>query len=252
MGNEDTLIIMKSKKTLILTGTTDILRSPTETDNSYKELLQLTLPSMQRYAEKYDYDLLVMRSFGEDSHNRFLNTHIGSNMGFLRVLRAFEMLDYYDNVMWIDGDSIVTNNTYAIDDFHLDENHCFYASWDWNGKYTFSTGNFIIQKNKHTKEFFDQFILTSQYIISNNIWGQEQTTLNAMYTNSSLRNVIKILDHKYLGAIPGIEMYPGISWSKDRMSPRFPWNEDAFICHITGLVNATRVHILKTHFNKYL
>ena len=74
MGNEDTLIIMKSKKTLILTGTTDILRIPTETDNSYKELLQLTLPSMQRYAEKYDYDLLVMRSFGEDSHNRFLNT----------------------------------------------------------------------------------------------------------------------------------------------------------------------------------
>ena len=190
--------------------------------------------------------MLALRSFGSDSTKIFDDIELG----FLRELRTFEMLSHYDIVMWIDADSIITNDNYSINDFQLDEDHCFYASWDWNGKYTFSTGNFIIQKCNSTNDMFNKFLQVGKHVKDTNQWGWEQTTMNIIYRQTDLGNHIKVMDHKYLGAIPGIEMYPGTSWSKDRMPPRFPWNEDAFICHITGLVNATRVHILKTHFNK--
>ena len=138
---------MKNKRVLLLTGTTDILRSPNETDNTMEEVFDLTLPSKQRYAKKYGYDLLSLRSFGSDKQNIFKDKHLG----FLRALRAFEMLEHYNIVMWIDADSIITNDNFSINDFQIDENHSFYASWDWNNVgHSFSTGNFIIHKTKNT------------------------------------------------------------------------------------------------------
>ena len=102
-----------NKRVLVLTGTTDILRQPNETDNTMEEVFDLTLPSKQRYVKKYGYDLLSLRSFGKDRQNRFTE----SDIGFLRVLRAFELLENYDIVMWIDADSIITNHNFSIDDF---------------------------------------------------------------------------------------------------------------------------------------
>lgn len=238
---------MKNKKVLILTGITDMLHHLYGDDASFKDIFDMTLPSMQRYAKKHDYDLLAMRSFGTDDHNIFLDDHLG----FLRVLRAFEMLQHYDIVMWIDADSIVTNDNYSIMDFELDENHCFYASWDWESKGTFSTGNFIIQKNNYSQVLFDQFVLMGKEIISRNMWGQEQTTLNLLYQHGPMRNLIKVLDHKYLGSVPSIELYPPPVWS-DRTPPPFPWTEDSFLCHLTGLSNTTREQMLKAHFAKFL
>lgn len=239
---------MSNKRVLILTGTSEILRTSEETDNTIEEVFDITFSSKQRYAKKHGYDLLALRSFGSDSNKIFDDIELG----FLRELRTFEMLSHYDIVMWIDADSIITNDNYSINDFQLDEDHCFYASWDWNGKYTFSTGNFIIQKCNSTNDMFNKFLQVGKHVKDTNQWGWEQTTMNIIYRQTDLGNHIKVMDHKYLGAIPGIEIYPETSWSKDRMPPRFPWNEDAFLCHVTGLKNATRLDILKTHFSKYL
>ena len=79
-----------SKRVLVLTGTTDILRQPNETDCTMEEVFDLTLPSKQRYVKKHGYDLLSLRSFGKDKQNRFTEF----DLGFLRVLRTFEMLEY--------------------------------------------------------------------------------------------------------------------------------------------------------------
>lgn len=234
-----------NKRVLVLTGTTDILRQPNETDNTMEEVFDLTLPSKQRYVKKYGYDLLSLRSFGKDRQNRFTE----SDIGFLRVLRAFELLENYDIVMWIDADSIITNHNFSIDDFQLDEDHCFYASWDWMNKASISTGNFIIQKTNITDQMFSAFLHVAKYVKDTNQWGWEQTTMNLIYRQTDLGNHIKVLDHKFLNSIPTRDMFIG-KWGS-RPIP-YPWTSDSFLSHITGICNNHRIEILTNSFKDYL
>jgi hypothetical protein len=235
-----------SKRVLVLTGTTDILRQPNETDNTMEEVFDLTLPSKQRYAKKHGYDLLALRSFGTDKNKLFDDTELG----FLRELKTFEMLEYYDTVMWIDADSIITNDNFSINDFQLDDDHCFYASWDWTGKQTISTGNFIIQKCSSTSIIFDAFLKVGKYVKNTNQWGWEQTTMNLIYRETDLGSHIKVLDHKYLGSIPSKEMFKGI-WHGRPEAP-YPWSKESFLVHLTGIPNRNRIEVALTTYKDYL
>ena len=227
-------------RVLIMTGASSINRPPEETDNTIEEVLDSTLPSKQRYAKKYGYDLLSIRSFGSDKNNKFKDTEIG----FMRALRAFEMLEYYDTVMWLDADAIITNDNYAIEDFQLNENFVFYASYDWVGKYTFSTGNFIIQNTKRTDEFLDIFYRVAKQ------FPTEQDALNAVYRETNFNNAIKVLEHNFLNAVPSAIMDTSC-WT-GRQPIFAPWNETAFLSHLTGVSNHNRIEILNKYLNKYL
>jgi len=237
--------IMNSR-ILMITGTTDMLRSPTETDNTMEEVFNLTLPSKLRYVEKHGYDILSLRSFGKDNKYGFEET----DLGYLRVVRCFEMLEYYDSVMWIDADSLITNYNYSITDFEINSEHSFYASWDWVGKQTFSTGNFIVHRGNNFEELFSTFLHASKYVIETKQWGWEQTTMNLVYRNTPLQKSIKILDHKFLGSIPSKQMYNGI-WN-GRNDPLYPWTKDSFLVHITGVPNKNRIDVINTSFKEYI
>ena len=152
-------------RVLLITGTTDIVRNPE--DLSMTEVFDLTLPSKQRYAKKHGYDLLSLRSFGEDKNKVFGSKKIG----FLRVVCCFEMLQYYDTVMWIDADAIITNHNYKIEDF-INGDPTLTVSWDWDGKNTFSTGNFILRNTEKTKELFNMFLRVGTYVLKTNQWGE--------------------------------------------------------------------------------
>ena len=236
-----------NKRVLILTGTTDIKRNPNEIDSTMEEVFDLTLQSKIKYAKKYGYDILALRSFGKDQNNVFTNTEIG----FLRELRAFDMLKHYDVVMWIDADSIITNDNFSIDDFELDDDHCFYASWDWTGKLSFSTGNFIIKNAPSTEHMFKAFLSVGNYVKDNKHWGEEQTTMNIIMNSTSLGKNIKVLDHKYLNSIPGKNILGSI-WGSDRPEPKFPWSNDSFLVHLTGISNTERINLIKTHFSRFI
>jgi hypothetical protein len=237
---------MNKKRVLLLTGTTDEGKGvwnhfTSKEDNYMEEVFELTLPSKNRYVKKHGYDLLSLRSFGEDKQNRFKRDEVGA----LRVLRTYEMLQYYDVVMWIDADAIITNDEYTIDDFLLDDQHCFYASWDWNGKFSMSTGNFIIQNTENLAYFFDVFC---------QIYGQfncEQPAINAMYRgDNNSRNIIKILEHQYLNSVPSKETYAE-AWAT--RPPVFaPWTKDSFLSHLTGVSNKKRIELLKNYYGQYL
>jgi hypothetical protein len=231
---------MNKQRVLVLTGTTDINRNPSETDNTMEEVFDLTLPSKQRYAKKHGYDLLAIRNFGVDTRYGFKSTEIG----FLRALRTFELLSSYDIVMWIDADSLITNDNMNIRDFGLESNFTFYASYDWYGKTSFSAGNFIVQNTNNTSDFLNAFYSIAKH------FPEEQATLNALYFNTSYKNIMKILEHRYLGAAPSVEMYAE-QWVGRRPIVA-PWTEDAFLVHITGIPNYARLNILKKHFSKHL
>lgn len=242
---------MNNKRVLLLTGTSDVLKETHyKDDNRMEEVFDLTFPSKQKYVQKYGYDLMSMRSFGPDVNNSIFKESEYGFIGFMRVLRAFEMLQYYDYVMWIDADSIITNYDYSINDFQLEDKYCFYASWDWPHRFSFSTGNFIVHKGQYFNDFLKTFLMVGKHIQDSKIGGWEQTTLNMIYKDTPFREVIKILEHKFLGAVPDKTLV-GQVWD-GRPDPVSPWTKDSFIAHLTGMTNKDRIYVLKNSFNNYL
>ena len=235
-----------NKRVLILTGTTDILRNPNETDFTMEEVFDLTLPSKVNYAKKHGYDILALRSFGTDQNNVFTHT----DLGFLRVLKTFDMLKHYDIVVWVDADSIITNDIFSIDDFELDDDHCFYVSWDWTNKSTFSTGNYIIKNTPSTENMFKAFLTVGKHVKDTNQWGWEQTTMNIIHTQTNLGKHIKVLDHKFLNAVPK-ELELLDVW-QDRKRIFSPWSPDSFLSHFTGISNKDRIETMQKYFKDYL
>lgn len=243
----------QKKKVLVLTGS----------DDSMHSVLDMTIPSKQRYVQKHGYDLLIRRSFRPIPELGFLDNIIG--IGFLRTLMVFQMLEQYDVVMWIDGDSIITNENIPVEDFLVGD-HSFYASWDWlshaNGQpgYNgFSSGNFIIRRTPNSKKLFDAFLEVSKYFTQDE--GADQVTLNTIYNagGEDLRKEFKVLEHKYLNAVPEF-MVDTKTWKADpkRTGPTkthtiiAPWNEDCFLAHLTGCTTEDRIYILQTYLKKYL
>jgi hypothetical protein len=223
-----------NQRILIITGYTDEFRTEiSASDNTMADLVDLTLPSKQRYAKKHGYDLLSMCSLGYDIRGAFQPNEIG----FQRALRSFEMLLSYDIVMWLDADSIITNDEYKIEDFMGDNNCIFYASYDWHGYSNFSCGNFIIKKTSNVENFINAF-----YSIGSSLSGpgrEEQNTLNIMYAHTHFRNEFKVLNHEFLSSIPSQEIY------QTRWVAPVPivgqWNERCFLAHLTGASNKSRI-----------
>lgn len=241
-------MIKNKQRILILSGAEDQKGDdPTVTD-----MFNLTIPSKQKYAQTHGYDLSIIRSFGIDKNNK-LERPDNNHVGFLRVLRALELLPYYDIVMWVDGDSIITNNNLSINDFPLDDDHSFYVSWDWmhkepyrNGNYVhrFSLGNFILKNTNKINEFSNMFYHYAKY------FPEEQHELNTLYDSTILHENIKILDHNFLGGVPQqVETLP--VW-KTRGKIVEPWNKTHFLAHLTGISNQDRISILKQDFVEYL
>ncbi len=243
---------MNNKHVLVITGCDEAMHS----------VLDLTIPSKLRYTQKHGYDFNVLRSFrsfpdiGVDSKNPI-------GLGFARTIHAFQMLEHYDVVMWIDGDSVITNDNFTIDDFINDE-HTIYFSYDWpvamdgsTGHVGFSAGNFIIKSTEHVQELYSTFIEYSKHFLNDH--GADQTCLNVIHNNTPLRRHYGLLEHKYLNAVPEFITRTSV-WQADpnrtgpnrRFSIPSPWNKDCFLAHLTGCNTADRIDLLQNEFKDYL
>jgi len=239
---------MLIKKVLILTGG----------DSNMRNVLDLTLPSKEKYAKKHGYDFIVKRSFDEE----MIKYNLG--LGFIRAIMVFNYLEEYDVVMWIDGDSIITNDSFSIEQF-INDSHCFYASYDWHccenskfNRYSFSTGNFIVKKDKNTSKLFNAFLDFSKKVFKNDPLA-EQAVFNFIYENTELKNLFSILNHKYLGSVPTCVKkvnnwinHPERFGSEATCPIENPWNSECFLAHLTGCSNEGRIELLINDFAEYL
>jgi hypothetical protein len=216
------------------------------------DVLNLTIDSKINYCKKHNYSFMMKTSWEYSANYHFksyINEKLGYDkpmhgiLGFLRVTAAFELLKEYDNVMWIDGDSIITNDDYKIEDFFINEKSCLFVSHDWHTREQFSTGNFIVRRNQYTNDLFNTFLEVSKHFIGNIC--QEQATLNYIYNNTALRESIAMLDHAYLNSVPKC-VEKTETW-KGRGSPTIinPWTPKSFLAHLTGTTNEERIDILK-------
>lgn len=220
--------------TLILTGS----------DKSMSNLLDLTIPSKQKYASIHGYDFMALRTFSADTQYGFDSHHIG----FLRASFAFKMLRYYDNVMWLDADALVTNFIYKINDF-LSIDACFTASHDWMHYGSFSTGNFILSKNEKTTMLFNLFLTISRYNLNNIL--AEQATFNQIYNNPEHKHFFNVLPHKYLNSVPSF-ITETKTWKDDTSRPTIiqPWTSDSFLAHFTGASTSERINMIENNLLK--
>ena len=130
----------------------------------------------------------------------------------------------------------------------MTESHSFYASYDWQWKNSFSMGNFILNKTDKSDLLFDTYYNVGPQ------FPEEQMTLNAIYRSdiNSLRSTMKVLEHKFLGSIPSVEMYKSVGAWAGRPNIPWPWEEGNFLVHVGGVTNRQRIQILKQYFEKYL
>lgn len=222
-------------RSLIVTGATE---------NMFP-VLDLTLESKQKYARRHGYDFLVKRCWkGVAKYHlaQYEETMFRHILGFLRVLVCFEQLKDYDAVMWLDGDSVVTNSDITMEEITGHSDSCFYVSMDWAvGVQTFSTGNFIVKRHAKTQELYEQFLETSKKIIGNEM--QEQITLNIIHSSyPHLRDCFQIVHRKYLQSVPQVQEKTA-TW-RGRPAIQEPWNPDCFIAHLTGITQQERIQIL--------
>lgn len=243
---------MKSKKkVLVLTGS----------DSNMHTVLDLTIPSKIKYTQKHGYDFQMLRSFKELPE--FGNLDGGINNGFTRTIQAFQMLEHYDVVMWLDGDSIITDDTYCVEDF-LQQDCVVHVSYDWpvasdgsTGHMGFGFGNFILQNTSDTLTVFNTFLQVSQRYLNDG--GADQACFNAIYNQTPLRSCFKVLEHRYLNAVPEVVLTTEV-WASDpnRVGPNrtfpivSPWTDTSFLAHLTGCTTQDRITLLQTHFKKYL
>jgi hypothetical protein len=231
-------------RTLVITGS----------EPTMWNVLDLTLNSKYKWCQKNGYDILVKRTWAANPKLGF--TDNWKHLGFLRAVVCFEQLRYYDNVMWLDGDSIITNQDYKIEDF-INEESCFFASYNWcveeapNGAFT--TGNFVIRRDikSHIEQLYNYFLQVSKHFLSHIL--QELATFNTIYSDPSFKHMFNILPHKYLNACPEV-LRETATWTNDKSRVKIfgPWDSDCFLAHLTGCSNEERYEILKTHFSSYL
>lgn len=232
-------------RTLVITGC----------EESMWEVLDLSLPSKYRWVAKHGYDILVKRTWSAKPKLGFSGDL--NHLGFLRAVVCFEQLRYYDNVMWIDGDSIITNQNYKIEDF-IDSNCCFTASYNWMVPESptggdFTTGNFIIRNEprQDIESLYNAFVNVSKHFLNNVC--QELATFNTIYKMPAYTKMFNILPHKYLNACPDF-LVDTETWKKDnnRTGIVSPWDKDCFLAHLTGCSTKERADLLKTRFTDYL
>jgi len=230
-----------SNKVLVITGTTDIITDHTSGELPFQVVANTTFSSKLNYANMHGYDFLSLNGFGTDKSGKYNPTQIG----YLRILRVFNNIENYDYIMWIDADALVTNPNMTIEDFQIDDS-IFYCSYDWSGYYSLNTGNFILKNTPQTKLFIDAF-----YEISKNYdMPEEQATINAMYSIPNLKPAIKVLEHKFLNAVPSVDLVKKDIWG-NKPSPPCPWKPGDFLVHATGLPNSERVRIFNECFKNY-
>tara|TARA_R110002124_G_scaffold256018_3_gene421639 strand:+ start:966 stop:1649 length:684 start_codon:yes stop_codon:yes gene_type:complete len=227
---------MKDKRVLVLTGASDDFPCR-EGDVEFSKVYELTLKSKRNYAEKHGYDYMELRSFGSDPRN-ILNE---KEVGFLRAVRCFEMLKTYDVVMWIDGDSIITNDSFQAEDF-IEDGKVLSVSRDWCGVPSLSSGNFVLYNTEGSDEFIDNFYSVAQFTGA----PQEQQTFRGLFGTGQ----IKMLHHDYLNAVSSHQEECNI-WH-DRAKVQNVWSENSFLVHLTGLTNRDRIELMRKYFSDYL
>lgn len=200
----------------------------------------LTFNSKNKWCQKHGYDILHVNFF-EDVRQKT------EHLGFLRVIKAIDLLqNNYDVVLWLDGDTLVTNQEMTIDNILQEKQHTLYFSYDWIPN-SFQVSSFAVRNTPFAntvKEYlYDHFEVENEQLVLNTAYSQ----------NRDFRREIKVLPHNFLNAMAK-EVMETQWW----LPPRNPipeasqWREGCFLAHFGGISNVDRVSLMKKYYKEFI
>lgn len=195
---------------------------------NYQELADIAIPILEKYCSKHKYNLNILKTPPNEN----------GTYAYIRIEQAIKLLEEYDCVLMIEGDMLITNTDYKIEDF-LEPNKHFYLTKDINGV---NTASFIVLKSEASKELLN-ICLLNKYQDEQNFF--ERLTIN----------IVKELPHPSINSIPYEYYAPsyGKYHYKEGDVVEKPtheqgcWKEGDFIMHLPGFTLDQRIKI----FNLY-
>jgi hypothetical protein len=208
------------KQTLILTGC----------DNAMAEVADITEPSHKAYANRHGYAFQRMTQ---------ADYQPGSHPSWQKLRFLNELLPDYDQILWLDADTIITNPEISIDTITADRPGSLFVSTDWTYPMPedaikhFSLGNFIAKSTPEMYGVIAAALKRTEWA-NRGLW--EQQAIQEEYrANPDIRPHIRILPRRALNAVPATDATTGPE----------PWQPGDFLCHATFLPFEERIAILQ-------
>ncbi len=188
---------------------------------SYEPLAAIVIPNLQKYADKYKYDLHIEK-------------YPDGNVDFVKTKTALKLLEDYDLVFCLECDMMVMNHTIKAESF-IDDKHSFFICADVNN---INGGSFIAKNNNYTRLFLEQ---------TNNPEYGFKTEQNYWEANAVNHPDVKILPHPSINSIPYKYYhnygYINYNWQPEPTHEQGNFEVGDFICHLPGMPLEKRIEI---------
>ncbi len=195
---------------------------------NYSELAAITIPVMEKYCSKHNYNLIALK----------IPQLQDNSYGFEKIRQLKNIINDYDAILCIDPDALITSHEIKIEDF-IKDHHSLYISKDING---FNAGVFIVTNTEWTDGLLN-------YILSlKGEFNNEQEAIEELYSPDSLIKELTFPNN--LQSIP-YEFYAP-TWGSIKGTQKGKpthdegcWEPLDFICHVPGLALNERINILR-------
>lgn len=197
---------------------------------NYSELAAICKPSLILYCAKWGY-ACDMKQIKPNEKGTY---------AYARIEHTAKLLEEYDCVLMLEGDMLITNDTYRIEGFLQTDKH-FYLTKDINGV---NTASFIVVKSEASKELLHNCLLNKDK------YPDEQNFFEKLDID-----IIKELPHPSINSLPYEYYAPsyGKYNYKDGDVVEKPtheqgcWQQGDFVMHLPGFTLEQRIKI----FNLY-
>lgn len=208
---------------------------------NYSELAALVKPSLIAYCAKHGYacDIKQIEPDKETGYD------------YVRVLHTINLLREFDVVFMMEGDFLITNHSYKVEDF-INEEHSFFLCKDVND---FNGGSWIAKASAFNDRWLP-FVLGQ----SSKGYKTEQNVFEAYCKLLGFNEGIKTLGHPTINSIKYDEYgesFGYINWEKLNPPPTLPteaegnWTPNSFLMHLPGVPYPRRLEIFEQYKDNY-
>lgn len=194
----------------------------TYNDDNYSSLKDLTLPTKQKYCDKWGFKLEHINSNGR-------------NPNWFKPDIFLQTLHNYDAVLYVECDAAIINQDFDIRPFI--STHEFAIASDWCG---INSGIFMAQNTNLTKQFF-YTIFTEGPIWWPHHRGKEQEAMRYFVGTPPYKNMTTVVEQNFMNSYVN-ELY---GW------PNFVqgnYQEGDWIVHLQGQSNEKRCEVFREKF----
>lgn len=199
-------------------------------DENYAEMASVTIPSVQRYCRRHNYQLY----YEPDLNPREADA---CKIRIFRDLYASGQFTGEDLFFWIDTDALVMNSAVALEGIrerHMGDAH-YMVGYDPNG---INTGTWMARFTSHADHF-----LRVSWQLSLSMGFSDQPGLFQTSLQHPFKDWVKYIPGKVFNAMP----YAEYGWDWPHGPEINAYESGDFICHFPSLEQSRRMQLLREY-----